>query len=174
MHTRFLAGIVISAMLDISPFLSTKAQVAPAAGPDLTGYTLVFDEEFNGSLDVPSGYGWGPGGITRWITHTPYAGDFGDAYFTGPSERGTDDPFSIRNGSLAIKAWRDPNANYHWRSGLLSSVGTEGKGFSQRFGYFECRMKLPSGVGLWSAFWLGDAEAQTDQRRNRYLGSVRG
>jgi len=158
MHARLLVGIVIFAILDFSPFLSTKAQVAPAAGPDLTGYTLVFDEEFNGPLDVPSRYGWGSGGTTKWITHTPYTGDFGEAYFTGPSEPGTDDPFSIRNGILTIQAWRDPNANYHWRSGLLSSAGTDGRGFSQRFGYFECCMKLPSGVGVWPAFWLGDAD----------------
>jgi beta-glucanase (GH16 family) len=150
--------MIISAILDFFPFSRIKAQMAPAGGPDLTNYTLVFDEEFSGPLDVPSDYGWGSGGTTKWITHTPYAGDFGDAYFTGPSEPGTDDPFSIRNGILTIKAWRDPNANYHWRSGLLSSAGTEGKGFSQRFGYFECRMKLPSGVGVWPAFWLGDAE----------------
>ncbi|MGN1348872.1 MAG: family 16 glycosylhydrolase [Acutalibacteraceae bacterium] len=26
--------------------------------------------------------------------------------------------------------------------------------FSQAFGYFECRVKLPNSDGLWSAFWL--------------------
>ena len=26
--------------------------------------------------------------------------------------------------------------------------------FSQAFGYFECRVKLPKSQGLWSAFWL--------------------
>jgi beta-glucanase (GH16 family) len=158
MHARLLEVIAISAILDFSPFSPSKAQEAPAVGPDLSKYTLVFDEEFSGPLNVPSGYGWGSGGTTKWITHTPYAGDFGEAYFTGPGEPGTDDPFSIGNGILTIKAWRDPNANYHWRSGLLSSAGTDGKGFSQRFGYFECRMKLPSGVGVWPAFWLGDAD----------------
>lgn len=41
-----------------------------------------------------------------------------------------------------------------WRSGLLSSVNPKGEGFSQQFGYFEARMKLPPGKGVWPAFWL--------------------
>ncbi|MBV9644102.1 MAG: glycoside hydrolase family 16 protein, partial [Verrucomicrobia bacterium] len=49
--------------------------------PDLTGYTLVYDEEFNGPLSVSA---YGPG--TKWIAHTPYGGDFGEAWFSSPTE----------------------------------------------------------------------------------------
>jgi beta-glucanase (GH16 family) len=41
-----------------------------------------------------------------------------------------------------------------WRSGLLSSADAKGNGFTQQFGYFEMRAKLPPGPGLWPAFWL--------------------
>jgi beta-glucanase (GH16 family) len=41
-----------------------------------------------------------------------------------------------------------------WQSGLLASADATGAGFSQQFGYFEMRAKLPSGPGLWPAFWL--------------------
>lgn len=43
---------------------------------------------------------------------------------------------------------------------LISGDNNNNKGtedtllFSQAFGYFECRAKLPNSDGLWSAFWL--------------------
>lgn len=114
------------------------------------GYKLVFDENFSGTLSVSN---WGSP-VAKWIAHTPYAGDFGDAYFTGPNEPNTPSPFSVNNGILTITAYQDRNHNNHWRSGLLSSVDTHGNGFSVALGYFESSMKLPSGAGVWPAFWL--------------------
>lgn len=43
---------------------------------------------------------------------------------------------------------------------LISGDSNDNKGtadtllFSQAFGYFECRVKIPDSDGLWSAFWL--------------------
>ena len=34
-----------------------------------------------------------------------------------------------------------------------AGIETEEK-FEQKYGYFECRCKLPKGQGLWSAFWM--------------------
>jgi len=110
---------------------------------DLDGYHLTFSEEFDGPLDVSA---WGPG--TRWIAHTPYAGDFGDARFADP-EPGF--PFTIEDGVLRIEARKDDSG---WRAGLLCSVDPKGQGFSQQYGYFEMRAKLPKGPGTWPAFWL--------------------
>jgi hypothetical protein len=79
----FLAGLSLVLM---------DSRIAQAAPP--SGYMLVFDEEFNGPLDVAPGTGWAAG--HKWTAHTPYDGDFGSAYFTGPSEnKTTPDPFSI-------------------------------------------------------------------------------
>jgi beta-glucanase (GH16 family) len=130
------------------------AQSASATPPP--GYTMAFDEEFSGPLAVSSGTGWGllvpP---KKWTAHTPYGGDFGNAYFTGPNENATTpDPFSVSNGVLTISAYQDPMIANHWRSGLLSSADYQGGGFSQALGYWECRMMLPSGAGVWPAFWL--------------------
>jgi beta-glucanase (GH16 family) len=110
---------------------------------DLSGYKLTFDENFD-NLDVSA---WGPG--TRWIAHTPWNGDFGDAQFVAPSPGF---PFTIENGVLRIEARRGTDGK--WRSGLLASNDPKGNGFSQTFGYFEMRAKLPKGPGLWPAFWL--------------------
>ena len=140
------------------------SQWAAASPPP--GYNLVFDEEFNGPLQVASGKGWGPMvAPLKWIAHTPYGGDFGNAYFTGPSENATTpDPFSVSNGVLTIQAYQDPAINNHWRSGLLASVDPSGNGFSLRLGYWECRMNLPSGAGVWPAFWL-DGVAGLNKKR---------
>jgi hypothetical protein len=125
--------------------IDANAPVPPLPAPtlDLTGYHVTFDEDFTEPLSVSA---WGPG--TRWIAHTPYSGDFGDAGFADPEEGF---PFTIEDGILRIEAKKDGD---RWRAGLLSSVDPKGEGFSQRLGYFECRAKFPKGKGVWPAFWL--------------------
>src|ERR1700731_2215453 len=68
------------------------------SAPDLTGYTLAFDEEFNGPLNISS---YGPG--TKWIAHTPYGGDFDSAWFCNPTD--PTPPCSLSGGILTIKCW---------------------------------------------------------------------
>ncbi|MGO4133695.1 glycoside hydrolase family 16 protein [Rhizobium brockwellii] len=111
---------------------------------NINAYQLTFEENFD-SLDVST---WGENG-SRWIAHTPWNGDFGDARFTDPAPGF---PFTTDQGILKIEARK--GADGTWRSGLLSSVNPKGEGFSQQFGYFEARMKLPPGKGVWPAFWL--------------------
>lgn len=111
---------------------------------DISQFDLTFDESFD-HLDVSA---WGEK-KSRWIAHTPWNGDFGDARFTDPQDGF---PFTTKDGVLQIEARKGPDGV--WRSGLLSSVNPKGEGFSQQFGYFEARMKLPPGKGVWPAFWL--------------------
>jgi hypothetical protein len=123
----------------------------PARTLNLDGYKLTFNEEFN-DLSVSA---VGPG--TRWIAHTPYFGDFGDARFTDPKEGF---PFTLEKGSLRIEA-RKTEAG--WQSGLLSSVDPQGNGFSQKYGYFEMRARFPKGLGVWPAFWLMGTQGIKDK-----------
>lgn len=109
----------------------------------LSEMTLSFSEDFD-TLDVSA---WGPG--TRWIAHTPWSGDFGGARFADPREGF---PFTVDEGVLQIEAARD--AEDEWHSGLIASVDPHGDGFSQQYGYFEMRARLPTGPGVWPAFWL--------------------
>ncbi len=134
--------------------VNNKAPVPELGAPtlDLKGYHLTFDEDFKEPLSVSA---WGSG--TRWIAHTPYAGDFGDARFADPEEGF---PFTIEDGILRIEARKDGE---RWRSGLLSSLDPKGKGFAQKYGYFEMRAKLPKGLGTWPAFWLLGAPSLLDK-----------
>ena len=66
------------------------------------------------------------------------------------------DPFRVSNGILSIVASRTPPAlkpvlfNNDYTSGILTTQGE----FSQKYGYFEIRAKIPVGTGVWPAFWL--------------------
>lgn len=128
--------------------LDSKAPMPPLDSEkkktlNLKGYKVTFREEFDGPLDISA---WGPG--TKWIAHTPYAGDFGDAKFTDP-EPGF--PFTVSKGLLKIEARKEGDK---WKSGLICSVDKQGNGFAQQYGYFEMRAKFPKGPGTWPAFWL--------------------
>ena len=113
---------------------------------DFSKLQMTFREDFDDTLSVSP---WGPN--TRWIAHTPWAGDFGDAAFADP--RLGVFPFTLEGGILRIEARKNDKGK--WESGLLASADSSGRGFSQQYGYFEMRAKLPKGPGVWPAFWLG-------------------
>ena len=122
-----------------------QAQSVNGTALDLCGLRPTFTEDFN-DLKVSA---WKIGD-NRWIAHTPWHGDFGDAGFSNPQ---TDFPFTVKDGLLRIEARKE--ANGKWHSGLLASADQWNDGFSQLYGYFEVRMKIPKGPGTWPAFWLG-------------------
>lgn len=126
-------------------WLSVPSAQAEEAGEtiDPAAMTMTFEDNFD-TLDVSA---WGPG--TKWIAHTPWQGDFGGARFANP---GKNSPFRVERGELRIEATRDAQGD--WQSGLLASVDAKGLGFAQQYGYFELRAKLPTGAGVWPAFWL--------------------
>lgn len=145
--STFVRYVTVLLGLTSCLFWSASA-VAQEREIDLCNFRKTFADEFD-SLSVSAR----DATTARWTAHTPWHGDFGDAVFTDP-EPGF--PFTVENGVLSITARRDEQGR--WRSGLLSSVDSKTNGFSQRFGYFEARMRLPPGPGLWPAFWLGTNE----------------
>jgi len=64
------------------------------------------------------------------------------------------DPDEAGDGILTIAANISPDRKLTdglpYTSGLINTYGT----FSQTYGYFEISAKVPSGQGLWPAFWL--------------------
>jgi beta-glucanase (GH16 family) len=70
------------------------------------------------------------------------------------------DPFVVHDGVLDIVAQPAPPAlasalgGFRYTSGLITTQPS----FSQTYGYFEMRAKLPAGKGVWPAFWLLPAD----------------
>lgn len=56
----------------------------------------------------------------------------------------------VQNGYLIITADRE---SYNGSSYTSARIKTQGL-FSQKYGRFEARMRLPYGQGMWPAFWL--------------------
>jgi beta-glucanase (GH16 family) len=147
------AGIVAVAVLAGGGPLSSQVR---AAGDriDLCAFRPTFTEDFN-TLSVSA---WGENG-SRWIAHTPWHGDFGDAAFADPQ---ADFPFRVGKGILEIEARKNPDGK--WQSGLLASATPSTSGFAQQFGYFEAQAQLPPGPGVWPAFWLDSNQPQGSQK----------
>jgi beta-glucanase (GH16 family) len=72
-------------------------------------------------------------------------------YYTDRSENVT-----VQNGVLIITANEESFSGSQYTSARIT---TQGK-FEQAYGRFEARIKLPTGKGLWPAFWLlgGDCD----------------
>jgi beta-glucanase (GH16 family) len=137
------ASSLLSLVL-MSAGIGGHAAPAVAQRLDLCRFQRSFTEDFN-ALSV-SARGEND---SRWIAHTPWNGDFGDAAFADPQQ---DFPFQVHDGVLEIAARK--GADGKWQSGLLASAKPSGAGFAQRYGYFEARVKLPPGPGTWPGFWL--------------------
>lgn len=106
----------------------------------LGGLTLVWADEFDG----PAGQLPDPG---RWVF------DVGTDWGNGQLEYDTDRPENAAldgEGRLAITARREP-----WEGQPFTSarIKTQGR-FSQQEGRFAARIRLPSGRGIWPAFWM--------------------
>ncbi|MGD0790517.1 MAG: glycoside hydrolase family 16 protein [Terriglobales bacterium] len=121
------------------------SQATPA--PTKTdGWKLVWSDEFDG----PNGSAVDR---SKWVLETGGEG-WGNQeleYYTDRSENA-----SVRDGNLVIKAISEKYTGAVTRNYTSARLKTLGK-FSQTYGRFEARIKIPSGQGFWPAFWmLGD------------------
>ena len=101
------------------------------------GYTLVWNDEFD-SGDRPNedlwfyetgGNGWGNNELQNYVACT----------------QGDEQLAVVNNGIFSIIAKKIENTVYSIRINTRESW---------KYGYFEARLKLPSGKGTWPAFWM--------------------
>lgn len=111
--------------------------MTPTALPPLEGWNLVWQDEFDGTdidrtnwtYDLGSG-GWGNGEMQ---------------YYTNRSENAR-----LENGYLVIEALQEKYGDSYYTSSRLKSQGLQ----EFQYGRFEARLKVPTGKGLWPAFWM--------------------
>jgi beta-glucanase (GH16 family) len=124
--------------------------------PLLTGK---WEPHYAGGAAWPQARYWGGDG-SDFKRKTTYNGEqqiYVDPRYGGRAETPLGlDPFKVRDGVLSIVASRTPPAlksvlfNNEYVSGILTTQSS----FSQKYGYFEIRAKIPIGTGVWPAFWM--------------------
>jgi beta-glucanase (GH16 family) len=105
--------------------------------PALPGWNLIWQDEFDGqkintanwTYDI-GGWGWGNGE---------------GQYYTERAENAR-----LENGMLVIEARAEKYESSYYTSARLKTEGLQ----NFQFGRIEARLKVPSGKGLWPAFWM--------------------
>lgn len=107
-------------------------------------WNLVWSDEFDGSTINSSNWQFDVGG-----------GGWGNSeleYYTNRPENAT-----VQNGNLLIIARKESYGGMNYTSARLKTQGLQ----SWTYGKVEASIKLPSGQGLWPAFWmLGNSISQ--------------
>lgn len=139
-------ALPVVAFLSILVLYSSVGSTVPTSNPAV--WSLVWSDEFIGpngspvdstkwSFDI-GGNGWGNNELESYTSRTTNA--------------------ALQDGALAIKALNETytgpdNITRNYTSARLL---TRNK-FTQTYGRFEARIKVPYGQGIWPAFWmLGD------------------
>jgi beta-glucanase (GH16 family) len=128
--------------------VSASGQVPAAAPSQENDWKLVWSDEFNGAN------GSAIDG-SKWVIETGGNG-WGNKeleYYTARSQN-----LFLQDGNLVIHAIKEKYTGPDGVSRDYTSgrIKTQGK-FSQTYGRFEARIKIPAGQGMWPAFWmLGD------------------
>jgi beta-glucanase (GH16 family) len=142
--SRTIASALMFFLFTIFCGLLMPARTPVRAGDEVT-WKLTWSDEFNGpdgsavdstkwSFDV-GGKGWGNNELETYTSRTANA--------------------HLENGSLVIKAIKETftGADNITRDYTSARLLTKHK-FSQAYGRFEARIKVPFGQGIWPAFWL--------------------
>ncbi len=110
---------------------------------DMDKFTETFTEEFSGELNR-----------SVWSGHYQYGnttearkGSYWNQYLTYTENGNLIIPVTYLEEGMGGKG-------AGWYSAGIDTDSDAPDGFSQKFGYFECRCILPEGADIWSAFWL--------------------
>ena len=137
--------LLIPGLILLLSALATSQATNSQAPP---GWKLVWSDEFN----APDG---SPVDTLKWVSETGGNGWGNDEleYYTTRPQNAVQ-----QGGNLVVKAIEEKytGADSVTRDYTSARLKSQGK-FSQKYGRFEARIKIPRGQGIWPAFWmLGD------------------
>ncbi len=111
----------------------------------LAGWNLVWSDEFNG----PNGSAVDS---KKWVSEIGGNGWGNDEleYYTSRTKNAF-----LQDGNLVVKVFAEKytgtdGVSRNYTSARLKTLGK----FSQTYGRFEARIKIPKGQGIWPAFWM--------------------
>lgn len=132
----------------ITPVPTSNPSPAPTDLPDADDWKLVWNDEFDRSGDNLD-----PNGVDKdkWGYQLGTGAQYGlDGWGNNEQQYYRSENIAVENGMLTITARKEAYEGKPYTSGRLFTEPT----FSQTYGKFEARMKLPEGEGLWPAFWM--------------------
>jgi beta-glucanase (GH16 family) len=138
---------VLAAIVLLASCLQGHAQPKAARTDSATkrGWVLTWRDEFDGANGSPPD-------PRKWVVETGGNGWGNDEleYYTSRSKN-----IRQENGNLVIEAFKEKftGSDGVERNYTSARLKTEGR-FTQRYGRFEARIQIPSGQGVWPAFWL--------------------
>jgi beta-glucanase (GH16 family) len=142
---KLAPSIVLALLATAILLLSCGSATSVLPPPPATGYKLVWSDDFGGAdgtspdssrwaYDI-GGSGWGNNELEYYTNRTQNA--------------------QIKSGNLVITTQKETytGADGVTRNYTSARLKTEGL-FSQTYGRFEARIKIPAGQGMWPAFWM--------------------
>src|SRR3954463_5947479 len=143
---------IVSLLLVTHAFRARAPHITASAWMiNLSGFKLTYDDEFNSFKSSPDG---SSGYQTTFYFGGRELYSNNDLQYYSDSTVGVN-PFSLANGALQITASPGSNPDHQlYNSGLITTEGM----FSQLYGYFEARVEVAPGAGMWSSFWMLPAD----------------
>jgi len=144
LRTRYRLEFILAGLLVV--ISAARASLSSAQSqPHPSQWKLVWSDEFDGpsgSAPDPTKWSYDVGG-NGWGNHEL-------EYYTNRAKNAY-----VQDGNLVIQALKETytgsdGVTRNYTSARLLTAGH----FSQAYGRFEARIKLPYGQGLWPAFWM--------------------
>lgn len=130
-----------ASLREIAPLSYTEPVTSFAHSYVPEGYALVFNDEFAGATL----------NRRKWFTRYVYSSESLDRLNDENQRYADNDNHRVAGGMLSLvakKLERSQPSGINYESGMIRSDWTG------RYGFYEARVKMPSGVGTWAAFWL--------------------
>lgn len=124
-------------------FVSCGSKKVPASKGE---WNLVWNDEFNGKVLDES----------KWSFQLGTGSQYGlDGWGNGELQYYTKDNTSVKKGNLIIEARKEDKEGMKYTSGRIRTMKDDNDIlFAPTFGRVEAKIKVPSGSGLWPAFWM--------------------
>jgi beta-glucanase (GH16 family) len=145
MTSRCQRAALLAMILSVVSHAAAQAAASKSESP---AWKLTWSDEFNGANGSPVD-------ASKWVSESGGGGWGNDEleYYTTRLDNAKQ-----QDGNLVIKVQQEKytGADGITRNYTSARLKTLGK-FSQTYGRFEARIKIPRGQGIWPAFWmLGD------------------